>query len=228
MLRSYMPRLYSQFELLGVTNDMFLPEAWLTLFSRWLPFALLFPAFEFLESEGLAGLISITSVLLCHRQEELVAAEDFPSFFVMLKTLGRPSLPSHSDDILDVASGLWLVRARECLPKWPHHDSMSISDPDSLGSNPGLVRKGSRVILVQSNLELLDNDLNEDTLHDFAIRNSSKQSPGVASPVISRANPQPFQRPLPAAKRTWFFNQCMGCCQSEAAEVEVVTVPECL
>merc|ERR550534_3025987 len=55
---------------------------WLTLFARWLPFPLLWDAFQFVEAEGITGVVALSVAILDAHSCALQRAEDFPALFI--------------------------------------------------------------------------------------------------------------------------------------------------
>mmetsp|Transcript_77188 Transcript_77188/g.195983 ORF Transcript_77188/g.195983 Transcript_77188/m.195983 type:complete len:361 (-) Transcript_77188:35-1117(-) len=232
--RSFLPMLHEHIEVHGASYDMFLPDAWLTLFARWLPFDSLWTVLVFIEAEGLAGLLSLTAVLLQTHQAALLSTEDFTTLFVLLKTLGRqPEQPEIGE--LISAARLMLPEVRDLLPQRPlvpHPTCGSSHLPSSHGSGSfspkaKLVRKGSRVLHASSNLEAIGDEWDDDALHLLAFRTMSMQSP-VASPVAcfsSRSQRSSSASVLPATRGLWFFASCISCCTTDRLTVDERAAP---
>merc|ERR1712129_181727 len=92
-----------------VSLDLFLPDAWLTLFSRWLPFTMLWAVFEFVKLNGFPGVLAITVMVLKVHQPTLMAAVDFQELVALLKELRcQPGQPD-AQDLVEMA--------RELLPR---------------------------------------------------------------------------------------------------------------
>lgn len=130
----------------SVAFDMFLPDAWLTLFSRWVPFAALWAVFEFVKAEGFPGVLAITVVLLKAHKSVLLDAADFKDMFVILKELAKqPRQP----DVLQLVSA-----ARELVPQARGAMEASAALPRQTTSS--LTRCGPCVVHENSGIELLD------------------------------------------------------------------------
>merc|ERR1740138_424645 len=92
---AHLPELSKHFHRYRMAADIFLPDAWIALFARWLPFSYLWEAFELIEAEGFPGVLSLTTALLEAHQTALMRATDFPSLFTLLKGLGKqPGQPA--------------------------------------------------------------------------------------------------------------------------------------
>mmetsp|Transcript_132279 Transcript_132279/g.257756 ORF Transcript_132279/g.257756 Transcript_132279/m.257756 type:complete len:445 (-) Transcript_132279:33-1367(-) len=144
-LSDLLPRLGEQ----CVSPDLFLPDAWLTLFSRWLPFTMLWAVFEFVKVNGFPGVLAITVMVLKVHQSTLMAAADFRELLTLLKELrGQPRQPD-AQDLVETARELVpsahaaLVEAQKQVPL----ASRSIS---------GLSREGCRVVHHSSGSDLMD------------------------------------------------------------------------
>ena len=55
-----------------VILDVFLLDAWLTMFARWLPFKMLFRVLDFVESQGFAGVLSLTVAVVNSHCQSIV------------------------------------------------------------------------------------------------------------------------------------------------------------
>lgn len=159
LYRKRLPELYSHFNEQSLTFDMFLLDAWLTLFSRWLPFVLLWDAFELIEAEGFPGVLCLTAALLEAHATALAEADDFTSLFVLLKALDKQPRQPQGRELLVAARAL-LPAAREVMA--------DISDPDckvrtfSTMSVMSVKRDGFKVIHEPSGLEILKEELHRD------------------------------------------------------------------
>lgn len=148
-----LPKLYSHFNEQSVTFDMFLADAWLTLFSRWLPFVLLWNAFELIEAEGFPGVLCLTAALLEVHATALAEAEDFTSLFVMLKALDKQPQQPEGRELIAAARAL-LPAAREVMGQ--NSNSMATKDRSySFMSVMSVKREGPKVIHAASGLEIL-------------------------------------------------------------------------
>lgn len=150
LCRQHLPEVEAHLRKHGMTNEMLttgiLAGEWLSLFSRWLPFADLWDAFVLVEEEGLPGLLSLTAALLQAHASQLLEAPDFTSLFVLLKDLRcQPQRPE-----LHTLLGC----AAEMLPA----ARRAVDEAGQLGSvqpQIGLTRSGSRVVHAVSDLELV-------------------------------------------------------------------------
>lgn len=198
--RRWLPDLHEHLQGHGATYDMFLPEAWLTLFSRWLPFSALYSVFVFIEAEGLAGLLCLTVVLLEAHEAALLGADDFTSLFVLLKSLGRqPQQPDVGR--LFLAAKKMMPEVAGALPSITREANASGSmgdflvadgcqDRDSVPSSPSVcsvgtvggsrfIRKGSRVLHANSDVEAVLGEDSDVALerHAHRARTASSRSP---------------------------------------------------
>jgi len=90
----------------GVSPDLFLPDAWLTLFSRWLPFAMLWAVFDFVKVNGFPGMLAITVRVLKFHQPILMAAADFQELLALLKQLRYQPRQPDVQDLVETAREL--------------------------------------------------------------------------------------------------------------------------
>lgn len=222
--RSALPSLHGHLESLGASSDMFLPDAWLTLFSRWLPFVSLWPVFVFLEDEGISGLVALTTVLLQLHETVLLSTGDFTEVFVTLKTLGRCTQPPDTQ--------VALVRARKLLPQVrallpARSPVLNLTETVSWQSArygpgcPRLERRGSRVFHAQSNVEAVADELDLQSLKQLArlTRNLSMGSVASSRAVIL-TDGEVSRQPRPC--EGWFFSDYFGiCCASEQSVFRV-------
>jgi len=102
----------------GVFLEMFLPEVWLTLFARWLPFQFLGRILEFIEAERLAGIISVTLVVLTEHAEALLRVNDFYGLFMGLKTLGRRVHQPSLEAVINGAKEFLPLVEKTLPPRW--------------------------------------------------------------------------------------------------------------
>lgn len=152
---SHMPQLCDHLYTCGFTHEMLsmgiLAGEWLSLFSRWLPFAELWGVFELIEKESLPGLLGLTVALLQVHTAALLKVSDFTALFVLLKDLHAQPQPE---------AAKLLASARKLLPA--AREAVSEAQRASergLGIEPreswAILRTGSRVIHSSSNLEVV-------------------------------------------------------------------------
>jgi len=128
-----------------VSPDLFLPDAWLTLFSRWLPFTMLWAVFDFVKVSGFPGVLAITVMVLKVHQPTLMAATSFQELVPLLKELKcQPGQPDAQDLV---------ERARELLP---NAQAALVAAPQRVPSASSLSRSGCRIVHQASGVELLD------------------------------------------------------------------------
>lgn len=141
------------FTKLGMNHDLLttgiLTGEWLSLFSRWLPFKSLWAAFEFIEAEGLPGLLGLTAAILQVHTTALTEAADFTSLFVLLKDLRMQPKQPKMDRLL--------ARAQDFLPA--AKDAVMQAENSEICSHHSqysVTRSGSRVVHSHSaDLELV-------------------------------------------------------------------------
>jgi len=148
--------LYTHLQAHMLQLDMFLPDTWLTLFSRWLPVDVLWEAFEVIETEGFPYVLALTAEMMKAHTTDLMALPDFTSLFSVMKKLGH--LPS------DLTPSALLTTARDLLPAardamdttqgMVRADTSEILFRDRTVSS--LARTGCCVRFVHTGLELLD------------------------------------------------------------------------
>jgi hypothetical protein len=185
LFRISLPDLSAHFVENSVTVDMFdmfLPETWLTLFSRWLPFSMLWGIFEFIEAESFPGVLSLTAALLQEHTDAIMKAQDFTSLFMLLKSLSKQ--PRQPQSVQLLASARAFLPAAQTAFRRASGGEESI--PRST-STPSLLRQGSRVIHEPSGLELLrgDGTSSDATWWQRMIVHSSKGGAAIG-PVLMR------------------------------------------
>lgn len=127
--------------------EMFLPDAWITLFARWLPFSLLWHVYRDIEAKGFPYVLCITVALLKQHEVALIAASDFPSLFVILKTLSEQPNQPDASQLLSLIDQL-LPSCQEEVDK-----AMHIKTPRSYTSD--FSRVGSCIVRNTTGVELL-------------------------------------------------------------------------
>jgi len=134
-----------------VSPDLFLPDAWLTLFSRWLPFTMLWAVFEFVKANGFPAVLAITVIVLKVHQPTLMAATDFKELLTLLKELRcQPGQPD-AQDLVETAREL-LPRAHEALSE----AQLRVPSMARTSTSLSLSRCGCRIVHQSSGVELLD------------------------------------------------------------------------
>lgn len=194
LYRTHLPNLHHHFAARHMSSDMFLADAWLALFSRWCPFAQLWRVFELIETEGFAGVLSLTAALLEAHAAALVEADDFASLFVLLKALGKlPQQPDEQELLAAARRLLPLARdsieavddvAGDLASKELHSVvSKELSRSEMSRSTSTIRREGSAVVHEASGLELI----HEDTLPGWlgVARDIASRLPRVPSSVHS-------------------------------------------
>merc|ERR1719480_772386 len=88
-------------ESLGLDFSMALPQAWLTLFAKWLPLPAFLEVVPFLQKEGLLGVVSITLMLLLYHRWFLLSCNSFEEVLAYLASLPHKPPP---DDLLDMCA----------------------------------------------------------------------------------------------------------------------------
>jgi len=152
----------------GVAPDMFLLDAWLTLFSRWLPFAMLWGVFELVCMEGFTAVLALTAEVLRAHEEALMGAGSFEELFVLLKALPAQRAQPDARLLLEATRAL-LPSATEAMSGSENRGADSPSSSSVLGgqveetAGPTLwegmltvVRRGPRLIFTHSDLHEVD------------------------------------------------------------------------
>jgi len=217
--KSCLPTLHDHLKYHGASYEMFLPDAWLTLFSRWLPFASLWRAFVFIEAEGIAGVLSLTTVLFRAHEAALLDTDDFTSLFVLLKSLGRqPRQPDVEQLILSAKMMLPVVADvvpvhGEQLTSWATPKPTHIGSPTSAS----LVRTGSRVLYANSSLEAIANETSDGALEQLAQRTRTLSLQGLHDlPVVAQDSELTSISNMSNQSRAWFpsiarLSACIWC-----------------
>merc|ERR1712070_188537 len=175
MYQKQLPNLYSHFHAQNVTPDLFLPDTWLTLFSRWLPFALLWEAFQLIEDEGFDGVLCLTAALLQAHSTALSETDDFTSLFVLLKALAKQPRQPEGHEIVAAARKL-LPAASEAL------DEVRLRERTiSVTTDISLRREGSIVIHEPTGLQILKQETSHDARKMAKVTKLAKGSSGENS-----------------------------------------------
>jgi len=198
MYREQLPKLHSHFLMQCITFDMFLPDTWLTLFSRWLPFVILWEAFELIEAEGFPSVLCITAALLQMHSAALAETEDFTSLFVLLKALNNQPYQPQGHELIAVARGL-LPAAKKALASVEEQNLVRKSSLSHLTCG-SVTREGEKVIHELSGLEILNEETLNDTtsfahaMHAANTIRLAKGTTGMASGADSGPSKAPRQR----------------------------------
>jgi hypothetical protein len=217
--RSCLPTLHDHLKGHGASYEMFLPDAWLTLFSRWLPFPALWCAFVFLEAEGFAGVLSLTTVLFRAHEAVLLDADDFTSLFVLLKSLGRqPKQPEVQQLILSAKRMLPVVA--DILPvNGEQFASWATPRPSTVrnATSASLVRKGSRVLHANSDLEAIADEVSDDALEQLAQRTRTLSLQSLSPPPhVAQGREMTSSSSVSNPSKCWFpglakLGPCVWC-----------------
>jgi len=149
LCNSYLSDLLTRLGEQSVSLDLFLPDAWLTLFSRWLPFTMLWSVFEFVKVNGFPGVLAITVMVLKVHQPTLMAAADFKELLALLKELRFQPVQPEAQDLVKMAQEL-LPHAQAALAEAPHRV------PSLSRTASSLSRSGCLIVHHSSGVELLD------------------------------------------------------------------------
>jgi len=76
-----------------VEPDMYLPQAWLTMFTMWMPLPAVVGCLGLLEKEGFPAMLAMTVVLLDHVEGHLLCLSDMDSLLVALRHM-KDSTPT--------------------------------------------------------------------------------------------------------------------------------------
>lgn len=170
LLRRRCPELYEHFVRLQLMLDSFLPDVWLTLFAKWLTFAKLWPALQFLQGRGFVGVLSLTLELIGAHAFTLQAAEDFADLYSQLKSLHLvPDQPDLADILARAEASI--PEARDMLAMPPEElaeDSIParlISAASMSSNSMSLTRQGSEVVNSWSGFNLLEDSHNLQLLY---------------------------------------------------------------
>lgn len=140
------PKLSRSFQAQGIIIDVFLLDAWLTLFARWLPFRLLPEVLEYIRCHGFAGILSLTVAVVDAHGASIGGVEPADALLELWKCLQWEDREPRLDTLFQTAQGL-RPRASELLA-------------ERLAANklPELAfqRRGPRVVHPDSGIDLLD------------------------------------------------------------------------
>jgi len=129
-----------------LSYDMFLPDVWLTQFSRWLPFSFLWDVFEYVEAHGFPGVLAITAALMSLSTPSLLEEADFSALFVALKSLADKAKHLELSKVLDAS--------KEVLPVVQEVLQQELTNSKAI-SRCSIVRDSSRVLYAGTDLEVI-------------------------------------------------------------------------
>jgi len=147
LCRERLPELHKHFWEQGVTFDILLPEAWLTLFANWLPLAMLPHAYGLIEDEKFPAILALTVAVLEAHLSALLKTCDLGDLFVLLKTLAKQPQMSPNDI---------MTSAQDLLPK--ARAALTDGDVERVGTASSFCREGSVVIHKSTGLPLLSKE----------------------------------------------------------------------
>jgi hypothetical protein len=90
----------------GVDSGMYLPQAWLTAFAKWLPLETLIKCLELLEFHGFAAVLALTISILDSHEDKILQQTSFDGVLQVLSSLRSQ----------DSCAKSLKVKARETLP----------------------------------------------------------------------------------------------------------------
>ena len=93
------------FQAQDVILDVFLLDAWLTMFARWLPFKMLFRVLEFVELQGFSGVLSLTVALVSSHGPSIIGVDKADALLNLWKCLQWDVSPPPLEELLEVAKG---------------------------------------------------------------------------------------------------------------------------
>eukprot|EP00435_Cladocopium_sp_Y103_P038803 s564_g10.t1 len=142
--------LAQSFQAQDVILDVFLLDAWLTMFARWLPFKMLFRVLDFVESEGFSGVLSLTVAVVNSHGQSIVGVEKADAMLQLWKCLQWDVSEPPLEELLEVAKGM-LPKARELLAE---QCTMSRPVKDVVGL--AFERQGPQILHVDTGADILD------------------------------------------------------------------------
>lgn len=134
-----------------VEPSMYLPKAWLALFSSWLPLQTLTESLELLEGHGFAGIVAMTLAMLDHASDRLLCEHSAEG---ILRLLG--SFREHAPDAAELARSMhvWLPIVVQALAA---SYAKVVSQPSAAKLvDMHCVRDGSRVLVSGEDMDLLN------------------------------------------------------------------------
>lgn len=93
------------FQAQDVILDVFLLDAWLTMFARWLPFQMLQRVLDFVESQGFSGVLSLTVAVVNYHRDSIVGVEKSDALLELWKCLQWDASQAPLEELLEVARG---------------------------------------------------------------------------------------------------------------------------
>ena len=106
------------FQAQDVILDVFLLDAWLTMFARWLPFQMLQHVLDFVESQGFSGVLSLTVAVVNYHRESIVGVEKSDALLQLWKCLQWDASQTPLEELLEVARG-WPFTKHPIAPLFP-------------------------------------------------------------------------------------------------------------
>eukprot|EP00438_Fugacium_kawagutii_P031447 Skav200323 [mRNA] locus=scaffold1760:67411:71588:- [translate_table: standard] len=153
--------LAQSFKAQDVILDVFLLDAWLTMFARWLPFNMLFRALDFVETQGFSGVLSLTVAMVNSHGQSIVGVEKPDALLQLWKCLQWDVSPPPLDELLNDAKGecntknaaksqsRMLPRAKELLAE-------QCTMPRSVDVALAFERRGPQILHVGTGADILD------------------------------------------------------------------------
>ncbi|CAJ1368069.1 unnamed protein product [Effrenium voratum] len=108
------PTLSRSLQTQGIILDVFLLDAWLTLFARWLPFAMLPQVLEFVEFHGFSGMLCLTVAVVESHGQAIIGVEKHNALLELWQCLQWDAAQPRVRTLLEVARGL-MPKASELL-----------------------------------------------------------------------------------------------------------------
>ncbi|CAE7700268.1 GYP5, partial [Symbiodinium sp. CCMP2456] len=99
------PKLSRSFQSQGIIIDVFLLDAWLTLFARWLPFRLLPEVLEYIKCHGFAGILSLTVAVVDAHGASIGGVEPADALLELWKCLQWEDREPRLDALFQTAQG---------------------------------------------------------------------------------------------------------------------------
>jgi len=228
VLRTCEPALHQHLQANDVSFDMFLPDVWLTLFSRWLPFPILWDVLDYVEAEGFVGVLGLTVAVMKLHSSELLEAADFTALFVTMKSLGQRAKQPELPAVLGAARGCLPV-VREVLP-----EGQMALEANGRDRACSVVRHMSRVLHAGTDLEVVVYDGSQATARQLArqieearlARGSAGSKPNSTP---DGAGPRqvdllPDTRHAKPASRPFWPVRWLSCCQAPTIDEHAETL----
>jgi len=87
------PDLLAHFRNLGVDLLLMLPQAWLSLFAKWLPMASFLELLPFISQNGLHGVITVTYILILYHRWFIMGCQEPHELLAYMSTLSMKPPP---------------------------------------------------------------------------------------------------------------------------------------